>query len=105
MKRDWAEPSHVGKICISVLEALSKEFHIEIKKPEDQRDKDMLIRLGGAIGYQAMNYNSLQKSHETHKRIQDLEKQMEIVDLESFAMSHTPQVMEDDKLAIQAEFR
>jgi hypothetical protein len=105
MKKDWAEPSHIGKICVRVIEVLSKEFNVEAKKPLEERDFDKLIRVGGAIGYQAMNYNSLQKSHETHQRIKNLEKQLIRVDMESIAMQESPVLFEESKLQAQAEFR
>jgi hypothetical protein len=105
MKRSWAEPEHIGKICVSVIDVLSREFHIESKKPRDEQDYDKLIRIGGAIGYQAMNYNSLQKSHEFAARMKTIEKKLQQFNPEEIAMQHSPVLKEEETLKAQAEFR
>ena len=48
MNKTWAEPSHVGKVTISILDILAREFHMESGK--DQIDHNLLIKLGGACG-------------------------------------------------------
>ena len=61
MNKTWADPNHVGKVTISMLEILSREFHK--KSGKDQIDHGLLIKLGGACGYQAQLYSGLQKKY------------------------------------------
>ena len=49
MNKTWAEPSHVGKVTISILDILAREFHMESAK--DKIDHNLLIKLSGACGY------------------------------------------------------
>ncbi len=78
MNKNWAEPEHVGKITISILNTLAGEFHKESAK--DEKDYSLLIKLASACGYQAQLYSSLWKNHEFSKRLQSLEKNFERTD-------------------------
>jgi len=88
MNKTWAEPSHVGKVTISILDIFAREFHKESGK--DQIDHNLLIKLGGACGYQAQLYSGLQKNHEFAKRLQRIEKEVQNADAESIAMGQNP---------------
>ena len=72
MNKNWAEPEHVGKITISILNTLTGEFYKESAK--DEKDYSLLIKLASACGYQAQLYSSLWKNHEFSKRLQSLEE-------------------------------
>jgi len=78
MNKNWAEPEHVGKITISILNTLTSEFHKESAK--DEKDYSLLIKLASACGYQAQLYSSLWKNHEFSKRLQILEKNFQRTD-------------------------
>ena len=78
MNKNWAEPEHVGKITISILNTLTSEFYKESAKEE--KDYSLLVKLAGACGYQAQLYSSLWKNHEFSKRLQSLEKNFERTD-------------------------
>jgi len=78
MNKNWAEPEHVGKITISILNTLTGEFYKESAK--DEKDYSLLIKLASACGYQAQLYSSLWKNHEFSKRLQNLEKNFQRTD-------------------------
>ena len=78
MNKNWAEPEHIGKITISILNTLTGEFYKESAK--DEKDYSLLIKLASAIGYQAQLYSSLWKNHEFSKRLQSIEKDFERTD-------------------------
>jgi len=78
MNKNWAEPEHVGKITISILNTLASEFYKESAK--DEKDYTLLIKLASACGYQAQLYSSLWKNHEFSKRLQSLEENFERTD-------------------------
>jgi len=73
--KSWSEPEHVGKVTISILNVLSREFHKEAVK--DEPDHDLLVKLSSACGYQSQLYSGLQKNHEFAKRLQSIEKEMQ----------------------------
>ena len=78
MNKNWAEPEHVGKITISILNTLTGEFYKESAK--DEKDYSLLIKLASACGYQAQLFSSLWKNHEFSKRLQNLENNFERTD-------------------------
>ena len=94
MNKTWAEPSHVGKVTISILDIFAREFHKESCK--DQIDHSLLIKLGGACGYQAQLYSGLQKNHEFAKRLQRIEIQVQNADAESLAMINNPVISAEE---------
>lgn len=74
MQKTWADEEHVGKLTVSIMNTLSKKFHTEAKKPEEEVNDDKLIKFSQAIGYQAQIFSGLQKNHEFAKRLQSVEK-------------------------------
>jgi hypothetical protein len=74
MAEEWTDPSHVGKISVSIMDILFTEFKKESEKDEDTQDIDKLIKLSQATGYQAQVFSGLQKNHEFAKRLQSVEK-------------------------------
>ena len=91
MNKTWAEPEHVGKITISILDTLTEEFHKESAK--DEKDYSLLIKLASACGYQAQLYSSLWKNHEFSKRLQILEKAVNSATAEDLALGKNPAVI------------
>jgi len=69
--KTWDSAEHVGKVTISILNILSKEFHKEAKK--DNPDYGLMTKLGSACGYQAQLFSGLQKNHEFAKRLDEIE--------------------------------
>jgi len=88
MHKSWAEPEHVGKITISILDTLSREFHKEAVK--DKPDYSLLVKLSSACGYQSQLYSGLQKHHEFAKRLQRIEKEMQSATAEDLALGKNP---------------
>ena len=78
MNKNWAEPEHIGKITISILNTLASEFYKESAK--DEKDYSLLIKLASACGYQAQVYSSLQKNHEFGKRLEKIEENLRRTD-------------------------
>jgi hypothetical protein len=72
--KTWDSVEHVGKVTISILNLLSKEFHKEAKK--EKPDYSLLTKLSSACGYQAQLYSGLQKNHEFAKRLEEIENSM-----------------------------
>jgi len=103
MKKQWADASHVGKITISVLDNLSKLFHMELKKEDS--DFTVLLKLGGAIGYQAQIYSALQKNHDISQRLDNVEKTMSVANAETLAMGMSPVRIAEDDLRVRADFK
>ncbi len=99
MKQGWADPDHVGKVTVSILDVLAKAFHRESAKSEDERDYEKLIKLSQATGYQAQLYSGLQKSHEFARRLQSIEKTLETATPEDLAFGLNP------VLAAEAELK
>lgn len=97
MKKAWADPEHVGKITISILDILSKEFHIEAKKGDDEKNFDNLIKLSQAAGYQSQLYSGLQKSHEFAKRLKRIEKELDLTDTQN-VMLQNPVIAAEEEL-------
>jgi len=95
MNKTWAEPSHVGKVTISILNVLFREFHKEAGK--DKPDHNLLIKLGGACGYQAQLYSGLQKNHEFGKRLKSLEKAVQSATPEELALGRNPVIFAEEE--------
>lgn len=93
MKREWSEPSHVGKVTIRILDILSGEFFKEMKK--ETRDMDLAIKLSQAAGYQCQLYSGLQKSHEFARRLQSIEKTLANATPEDLALGQNPALLAD----------
>jgi hypothetical protein len=93
MRKAWADPEHVGKITISTLNILTKEFHKEAKKTEI--DYDLLVKLSQAAGYQCQLYSGLQKSHEFARRLQSIEKTLANATPEDLALGQSPALLAD----------
>ncbi len=93
MRKEWADPSHVGKITIRILDSLSAEFFKEMKK--DDKDMDVAIKLSQAAGYQAQLYSGLQKSHEFSRRLQSIEKTLANATPEDLALGQSPALLAD----------
>ncbi len=105
MKNGWADPEHVGKVTISILDILSGLFHKEAKKKDDAKDYDLLVKLSQAAGYQAQLYSGLQKSHEFARRLQRLEKDMNTYTPEETALKNNPVLIEENNLKNQKSWR
>ena len=86
--KSWSEPEHVGKVTISILNVLSREFHKEAVK--DEPDHDLLVKLSSACGYQSQLYSGLQKNHEFAKRLQSIEKTIGTATAEELALGKNP---------------
>jgi len=97
MHKNWSDASHVGKVTISILNVLAREFHKEAIK--DKPDHDLLAKLSSAAGYQSQLYSGLQKNHEFAKRLQKIEKEMQSATAEELAMGKNPVIgaEEDEK--------
>ena len=91
MSKNWAEPEHVGKITISILNVLTKEFHKEAEK--ESPDHKLLVKLSSACGYQSQLYSGLQKNHEFAKRLQSIEKFTIMATAEEIALGNNPVVI------------
>jgi hypothetical protein len=105
MKGTWADPGHVGKITISILDILSKEFHKAAKKEETEKDYDLIIKLSQAAGYQAQLYSGLQKSHEFARRLQSIEATLKTATPEGLAMGMSPVLQAEEELKTQFQGR
>jgi len=105
MKREWADASHVGKITVSIMDILAKEFHKVSKKADSEKDYDLMIKLSQATGYQAQLYSGLQKSHEFQRRLQSVEKALSTVSAEDIAMSVNPVLQAEEELKTQDEWK
>lgn len=103
MKKGWADPEHVGKITINIIDTLSKEFNIESKKEE--KDKELLLKIAGGIGYQSNIYSGLQKNHDFAKRLVAIEDTLSVADAETLAMGQSPVIIAEDDLRVRAEFK
>ena len=95
MNKNWAEPEHVGKITISILNTLTGEFYKESAK--DEKDYSLLIKLASAIGYQSQLYSSLWKNHEFSKRLQSIEKELQSATPEDLALGRNPAVIAEEE--------
>ena len=95
MTKVWADPDHVGKITVSIMNTLSAYFHKEAKKSEEDQDFDKLIKLSQACGYQAQLYSGLQKSHEFARRLDRIDKVLETATPETLALGLNPVVLAD----------
>ena len=95
MNKTWVNVSHVGKITISILDALAGEFHKEACK--DQIDHGKLVKLASACGYQAQLYSGLQKNHEFAKRLQNIEKELQSATSEDLALGRNPAVIAEEE--------
>ena len=98
MTKAWADPDHVGKITVSIMNILSKHFHKEAKKSEEDQDFDKLIKLSQACGYQAQLYSGLQKSHEFARRLDRIDKVLETATPETLALGLNPVVIEENEM-------
>ena len=94
MAKAWTDPSHIGKIIVSVVNKLSAEFHIEFDK--EDKDFEKLVRLAGSIGYQAQIYNGIQKTHDFAKRVEELESVVQNADPEKLAMGLNPVIIAEE---------
>jgi hypothetical protein len=94
MNKTWSDVDHVGKITISILDSLTKEYNLELE--QDNPDLTLLVKLASAVGYQAQLYSSLYKNHEISKRIDYLEKQMKGLGAQDMAMLYNPVVIAED---------
>ena len=72
--KDWTSAEHIGKIAVSTINVLSKEFHKAANQPDDKKDYKLIIALSQANGYQCQLYSALQKSHEYERRLQAVER-------------------------------
>ena len=88
MKKTWADPEHVGKVTIRILDTLSGQFFKEMKK--EDKGMDLAIKLSQAAGYQAQLYSGLQKSHEFSRRLQSIEKTLSNATAEDLALGQNP---------------
>jgi len=105
MKKQWTDANHVGKIAISILNTLSKEFHIEAKKSEEDRDIEKMIKISGSVGYQAQQYSNLQKNHEFAKRLEVVEHTMSTADAETLAMGQSPVIIAELDQRVNSELK
>ena len=86
MPKGWVPAEHVGKVSTSILDVLAAEFFIESKKPNDEKDLGLLMKLSGACGYQAQLYSGLQKNIEYAARLEQVEKDVTHVTPEDLAL-------------------
>ncbi len=103
MNKNWAEPEHIGKITISILNTLTSEFHKESAK--DEKDYSLLIKLASACGYQAQLYSSLWKNHSLSERLQNLEKDIQSATPEDLALGRNPAVIAEEERKSRLEGR
>ena len=92
----WADPDHVGKVTISIMNVLAKAFHVQAGKSEENRDYELLIKLSSACGYQAQLYSGLQKSHEFAKRLDSIDKVLSKATPEDLALGMNPVVIAEE---------
>ena len=105
MRKSWAQPDHVGKIVISVLDKLAREFHKEFEKDANEKDFDKLIRLAQSCGYQSQIYSGLQKNHDMAIRIEKVEAFMQDADPEKLAMGNSPVLIAEEDQRSKFAFR
>lgn len=96
MPKNWASADHVGKITISILNALTGEFHKANKAEE--KDHGLLIKLSQACGYQAQLYSGLQKNIEYSRRLEELEKTVQHATPEELALGQNPVIQAEEEL-------
>jgi len=94
----WADPDHVGKITVSIMNILSAHFHKEAKKSEEDQNFDKLIKLSQACGYQAQLYSGLQKSHEFARRLDRIDKVLQSATPEDLALGQNPVIIEENEI-------
>ena len=87
------------------MHVLAQEFHIEAKRPTDERDHTLMVKLSQAVGYQSQLFTSLQKNHEFARRLMQVEKATRIISPEDLAYKNNPTLLadlqnEEDKLRI-----
>ncbi len=90
MQKRWNNANHVGKVTISILNVLTREFHKEAVK--ENPDHSLLVKLGSACGYQSQLFSSLQKNHEFAQRLQNIEEQLGTTSAEDLALGKNPVV-------------
>jgi|TARA_R110000744_G_scaffold204995_3_gene323745 isopenicillin N synthase-like dioxygenase len=76
MQESWTDPSHVGKISISIMDTLADEFFKESQKPDDEKDHALMIKLSQAVGYQSQVYSTVQKNHDFARRLKMIEGEL-----------------------------
>jgi len=103
--KDWTSAAHVGKIAMSIIDILAKEFHKAAKKPDDKKQYDLMIKLSQAVGYHMTIYSTLQKSHEYEYRLQSVEKTIKEVTPADIVMQYNPVLLEESKVESKDEFR
>lgn len=101
MTKAWADPDHVGKMVVSVMNVLAAAFHKHSAKSEDERDYDLIIKLSQACGYQAQLYSGLQKSHEFARRLDRIDKVLMTVTPEDLALGLNPVIMAEAEIRSQ----
>ena len=101
MDKEWTDAYHIGKVVVSHLNFLSKEFHKHVQKPDDQKDYDLIIKLSSAAGYQAQLYSGIQKSHEFAKRLQSIERQLSKTTPEDLIYSNNPVIIAEEEIKSQ----
>jgi hypothetical protein len=98
MNKEWTDADHVGKVVVSHLNFLSKEFHKHIQKPDEEKNYDLIIKLSSAAGYQAQLYSGIQKNHEFAKRLQSIERSMSKATPEDLAYKQNPVIIAEEEL-------
>ena len=99
--KEWTDPEHVGKVTVSHLNLLSGAFHKEMKKSDEEKNYDLIIKLSQAAGYQAQLYSGLQKNHEFAKRLQSIEKTLSRATPEDLSLGLNPVLQAESELKAQ----
>lgn len=103
--KDWTSAERIGKIAVSVINVLAKEFHKEANKPEGEKDWKKIISLSQANGYQCQLYSALQKSHEYEFRLQKVERTIKNATPESLALGLNPVIAAEEEIKTQSKYR
>jgi hypothetical protein len=103
--KDWTSAEHIGKISVSMITVLAKEFHKHSSKKDEEKNYDLIIKLSQAAGYQCQLYSALQKSHEYERRLQSVEKTVKTVTSEDLAMLNNPVIKAEAELKTDENFR
>ena len=105
MAKGWQTAEHVGRVTIGILDILASEFHKHSKKPDDEKDHNLIIKLSQACGYQSQLYSGLQKSIEYAQRLEAVEKTLEFATPEDLAMGKNPVLSEEADLKYKEQHR
>jgi len=103
--RDWTAAEKMGKISVSIIEKLTRAFHIESNKPDGEKNYDLMIKLSQATAYQTTVYSSLQKNHEYERRLQRVEKTVKGIDPSDLAMKNSPILSAEEEMKSKEKLR